>query len=326
MDKLILKEKDFCRRMQQEILPYLEKRQQELWPEREKGRKIHCVWYTADEPKGTVLVSHGFTEFAQKYCENAWYFLRNGYNVCIPEYCGHGFSYRLSDDPSLVDVDDYKRYVQDLLFAAEEMKQMAPNLPLILYGHSMGGGIAAAAAAAQPDLFSKVILSSPMIQPTPGKLRFLAAKTVAYVFCLIGKGKEYIMGQKPYDGQEIFEQSSSTSKERFTYYKDMKDHQVKYQTHAATYRWFQNAAKLNRDLMKSGWKHIEAPVMMIQAEEETSVSIEAMNRFADKIQKAGRTLVKRVTVPGTKHEIYSSNEDAMRMYWQEILDFLNAAS
>ncbi|MDO5540947.1 MAG: alpha/beta hydrolase [Eubacteriales bacterium] len=322
MDKLILKEQDFCLRMQQEVLPYLEKRQQELWLEREKGHKIHCVLYTADDPKGTVLISHGFTEFAQKYCENSWYFLQNGYNVCIPEYCGHGFSYRLLDDPSLVHVDDYKRYLQDLLFAGQKVKQMASDLPLVLYGHSMGGGIAAAAAAAQPDLFSKVILSSPMIQPTPGKLRFFAAKTVAYAFCLIGKEKEYIMGQGPYDGQEVFEQSSSTSKERFTYYKNMKDHQVKYQTHAASYRWFQNAARLNRDLMKYAWKHIQVPVMIIQAEEETSVSKDEMDRFADKIQKAGRAQVKRVTIPGTKHEIYSSNDDAMRKYWREILDFL----
>lgn len=48
------------------------------------------------------------------------------------------------DDPSLVYVDSYHRYVEDLLFVARKQKAEACGLPLVLYSHSMGGGIAAA--------------------------------------------------------------------------------------------------------------------------------------------------------------------------------------
>ena len=53
-----------------------------------------------DMPKGVVVISHGFTESAVKYDEVAYYFLKEGYHVYIPEHCGHGRSYRLTADPS----------------------------------------------------------------------------------------------------------------------------------------------------------------------------------------------------------------------------------
>ena len=79
----------------------------------------------------------------------------------IPEHCGHGRSYRLVEEPSLVHVDSYKRYVADLLFVARTAKKEHKNLKLYLFGHSMGGGIAAAAVAAKPKLFERLVLSSP---------------------------------------------------------------------------------------------------------------------------------------------------------------------
>lgn len=73
--------------------------------------------------KEFFLISHGFTETSEKYKELIYYFLRGGYHVYIPEHCGHGHSYRLVEDPSLVHVDCYKRYVADLLFVARTAKK-----------------------------------------------------------------------------------------------------------------------------------------------------------------------------------------------------------
>ena len=51
------------------VEPYLAIRKRELWPEREPERKIHCVKYHADNPKAVVMISHGYTETAEKYKE-----------------------------------------------------------------------------------------------------------------------------------------------------------------------------------------------------------------------------------------------------------------
>ena len=80
-----------------------------------------------------VVISHGFTENAEKYKEIVYYFIKEHFHVYLPEHCGHGKSYRLVEDPSLVYVDSYHRYVEDLLFVARKAKAEACGLPLVLY-------------------------------------------------------------------------------------------------------------------------------------------------------------------------------------------------
>ena len=137
----ILKEQDYQEQMEHVVEPYLHSKERELWLEREHGKQIYVRCYQAKKARGVVLISHGFTETSEKYKELIYYFLRGGYHVYIPEHCGHGRSYRLVEDPSLVHVDSYKRYVADLLFVARTAKKEHKNLKLYLFGHSMGGGI-----------------------------------------------------------------------------------------------------------------------------------------------------------------------------------------
>ena len=127
----ILKEQDYQEQMEHVVEPYLHSKERELWLEREHGKQIYVRCYQAKKARGVVLISHGFTETSEKYKELIYYFLRGGYHVYIPEHCGHGRSYRLVEDPSLVHVDSYKRYVADLLFVARTAKKEHKNLKLI---------------------------------------------------------------------------------------------------------------------------------------------------------------------------------------------------
>ena len=142
----VLQEKNYAERMQNGVEPYLAAHAEEFYWERESGHPIHVLRYRAFRPRGVVVISHGFTENAEKYKEIVYYFIKEHFHVYLPEHCGHGKSYRLVEDPSLVYVDSYHRYVEDLLFVARKAKAEACGLPLVLYSHSMGGGIAAAAA------------------------------------------------------------------------------------------------------------------------------------------------------------------------------------
>ena len=83
----------------------------------------------------------------------------------MPEHMGHGKSYRLTADPSLVHIDTWKRYVRDFLKICHVIKKTYPELPLVLFAHSMGGAIGTIAAAWEPQLFQKIILNSPMLRP-----------------------------------------------------------------------------------------------------------------------------------------------------------------
>ena len=55
-----------------------------------------------------------------------YYFLKAGYYVYMPEHMGHGQSYRLTSDPSLVHIDTWKRYGEGFF---ENMPYDKKNIP-----------------------------------------------------------------------------------------------------------------------------------------------------------------------------------------------------
>lgn len=325
MEKLILQEQDYREKMKNVVEPYLAVRQRELWPEREPGRKIHCMCYRADSPKGVVMISHGYTETAEKYKEIIYYFLKAQYHVYMPEHCGHGYSYRLTEDLSLVHTDSYERYVGDFLFVSRIAKDENPGLPMFLYGHSMGGGIAAAAAAEGQELYEKIILSSPMVRPLTGKVPWHLSAAIAAVCCKMGKSEKYVIGQRPYTGDERFEDSSSVSLERFEYYQEKRRREPLFQLNAASYGWLHSAAQLNFELQWKSWRKIQAPVLIFQADREYLVSKKEQVRFVVKLSRRGLTDGKMIKVPGTKHEIFNSEGKVLEGYWRKVFAYLQSA-
>lgn len=325
LQDILLPEEEYFIQMETVVKPYLSPRMATEYCEREPGKKIFYARCLCDWPKGVVILSHGYTETIEKHLENIYYFLKNGYHVFMPEHCGHGRSYRMcrdGKDLSLVHVDDYRRYIEDLLFVSHMAKKAYPNLPLFLYGHSMGGGIAGAAAAKEPELFFKVILSSPMIRPSSKPVPWGLACLLAKVFCAAGKSEAYIMGQHPYDGLEEFKDSASVSEARFHYYQKIRQDQPLFQMNGASYGWLLQTAKLNRHLMKSAFKNIACPLLVFQAEKEFFVSKKEQIRFVKKINRQQKGRAELVFVPGVKHEIFNSNSKILEGYWYKILKFL----
>lgn len=323
MEDYVIKDGCFASFMEETAEPFLAQRRKVLRIPREAGRSLYCVRYDAADAIGTVVISHGFTETAEKYSEAICCFLKHRYHVYMPEHCGHGHSYRLVDDLSLVHVDRYERYVRDLLAVADTAKRDHPESPLFLFAHSMGGGIAAAALSVQPDLFEKAVLSSPMIRPLTGSVPWPAAKLLANILCRMGKAEQYVPGGHAFDGKETFEDSAATSRERFAYYQKKRSAEPLYQMNAASCGWLNEMARLNRFLMEEGWRRIKTPLYIFQAQNDTFVSRGEQDRFAEKIKRAGMTSVEKTCVAGTKHEIFCSGEQARRAYWEQVFYFLS---
>jgi acylglycerol lipase len=116
------------------------------------------VW-RAQTPRGNVLLTHGFGEYAGRYVDR--------YHALIPTLVAQGFTVYAADQRGhgasggARAVVDVRELVQDH-FAAREALRADPH-PLFLLGHSMGGLVTAASAARDPRGISGVILSSPAL-------------------------------------------------------------------------------------------------------------------------------------------------------------------
>ena len=319
---LLLQEESFEKEMQHKVEPYLTKRRTPLYLSHNTNQSLFCVSYLTDtqNPKGVILISHGFTETAEKYKECAYYFLNSGYHVYILEHCGHGRSYRLNTDLSLVHIDRYERYVDDLLLTARTIHKTHPELPLYLYAHSMGGGIGVGSCRCEPEMFHKIILSSPMISTSTGTIPWTVAKLIAYLFCLIGKSGDYVPGHRPFQGEELFEDSASTQSPLSILPKLPSARAAV--PNECRLRLALSDRPSESLLLKEATHKINIPLLLLQAENDTFVSARAQEEFIAGLRQH-HTPVRLIKLPNTKHEIYQSNNNVLSDYWNTIRTFLN---
>ncbi|OKL48752.1 alpha/beta hydrolase [Boudabousia marimammalium] len=115
----------------------------------------------AEKPIGVVLLVHGYAEHSGRYRELIEELNQHDLTVVTYDHASHG----LSEGPrAQVDVNDLLRQHYRV---RKQVREMFPNLPLFLLGHSMGGLITAASVLTQPDDIAGVVLSGPALGLRP---------------------------------------------------------------------------------------------------------------------------------------------------------------
>ena len=104
---------------------------------------INTVLYEADteQTKGIVIVCYGFGEHVEMYNELAEHLQQHGYTCVLYDQRGHGPAPDGRKKWFGI-IDSYQCFLDDADAVAEAMRAMKPGVPVVLYGHSMGGNIA----------------------------------------------------------------------------------------------------------------------------------------------------------------------------------------
>lgn len=105
-----------------------------------------------------VLVVHGILEHAGRYAEMAQHLNRAGIAVWGVDLRGHGRS-----SGSRVWTDHFDRYLDDVSLVLAEAQTAHPDLPIFLFGHSMGGLIVLQSRLAEANPPAGLIVSAPAI-------------------------------------------------------------------------------------------------------------------------------------------------------------------
>lgn len=123
------------------------------------GITLYTQSWCADQPKATLVLVHGISEHSARYRHVGEYLAAHGYTVHTMDLRGHG---RSPGKRILVrQIDEHSHDVGALLQWA---RQGAPNLPLFLLGHSMGGLIVTYHTLTQSPDLRGVILSGPALK------------------------------------------------------------------------------------------------------------------------------------------------------------------
>ena len=104
--------------------------------------KIHvCRWMPEGEPKAVFQIVHGIAEVAERYDAFAQVLAQRGFVVVADDHMGHGESVGEGDAKGYF-TGGWFSAVADSYHLLEMTKAEYPNIPYVLFGHSMGSFMA----------------------------------------------------------------------------------------------------------------------------------------------------------------------------------------
>lgn len=123
------------------------------------GSKSHTWCPNGICARATIVLQHGFTEYAERYLDSHHDFIREltaaGYTVYALDMWGHGRS------PGTRGVTHVGKAIKDHI----ELRRLASEdgLPIILFGHSLGGLVTAGSATTEVENINGVIMMGPAL-------------------------------------------------------------------------------------------------------------------------------------------------------------------
>lgn len=117
-------------------------------------------------PRGIVLICHGLAEHSRRYEGFASALAAHGYHVFAHDHRGHGET--MAADAQLgifARRNGAEKVIADVMAMRELAVETYPGLPVILFGHSMGGLIALNVATEHPQAFNALTIWNSNFNP-----------------------------------------------------------------------------------------------------------------------------------------------------------------
>lgn len=276
------------------------------------------------EIKGIFHLVHGMTEYIDRYDHLFSYLAENGY-VCFGfDNLGHGKTAKDDSELGFIAHNNGWRYlVNDVVAFSDAVKQMYPNLPFTLMGHSMGSFIARIVFENYSDRYDKLIICG-TAGPNP----------LSKAGILFAKFKKIINGEK-YVSNTVYNLAFGSYNKRFggeTDYEWLtKDRNTieKYQNDKFCTFKFSVSAMI--DLMKllstcnhkKWFENIDKskPILLISGEDDPVGNYgKGVKTVYEKLKLSGAD-VKLKLYPDCRHEIH--NDTCKDEMFQDILNFID---
>ena len=122
------------------------------------GRSIYTkTWLPDKDPCANIILVHGIGEYCERYQHVAEFLTGIGCAVYGFDHIGHGKSAGKRGCMSYADafsiISTFK----------SELRRQFPEIPVIIYGHSMGGGVVLSYGTQYPEDVAGIIATSPAV-------------------------------------------------------------------------------------------------------------------------------------------------------------------
>lgn len=243
-----------------------------------------------------IVLVHGIGEHIERYNDVADFFAKNDFAVTGIDHYGHGRS-----DGARGSTKGYEFYFNYIAAFIEYVKHTCQK-PVVLYGHSMGGGIVTAFVLKRHPDIEAVIISSPAF--------LLSTQTPPLLMLLLSLLNKIAPSFRIKQGLDI-NKISHDKKQVETFINDPLRHE-------------RISIRLAYDMIKNGeWciKHardLQIPALLIHGDHDAFTNVEGSRTFA---KNAPQELLTYKEWKGGYHELH--NEPERMQVLQFILEWLH---
>jgi len=258
-------------------------------------RKLYA-WYLAPEiqPKAIILMVHGHGEHSKRYLNWAERFTANGYAFLAWDHFGHGLS-----DGKRGHINHYEQFMLEIDLAITKASEYFPTVPIILYGHSMGGNIVLNHAIRRCCRANGIIVTSPWL-----RLSIPISPFVDFFVSVLGFITPFITIRSKVLPSEISHIDEEVEKYKY-------DPLIHNKISPRLYLAIRNAGLYAVKYAK----RIKTPVLIMHGEEDEITDFNTSKEIAEKIEGCAF-----VPWPNMYHELH--NETVRGLVFETILKWL----
>lgn len=131
------------------------------------GHQIHVVKYTPEQsPIGHLHILHGMAEHIERYDEFALFLVEKGFIVSGHDHRGHGRTVEKNGQQGyFAESNGFERVTEDVREVLLKVREDMVEMPLVLFGHSMGSFVARRYMQKYSDSLSKVVICGTSYSP-----------------------------------------------------------------------------------------------------------------------------------------------------------------
>ncbi len=143
------------------------------------GLKIFAKDWHVKKAKAVIIIVHGLGEHCQRYAPMASFYNKHEIGFVGYDRRGHGLS-----EGKRGHTIHYQAYLDEIAELLKQTENRYPNIPVFLYGHSMGGNIALNFIIQQKPNIAGLILSGAWIvlYKNPSPLLVAFAKIINIIY------------------------------------------------------------------------------------------------------------------------------------------------
>lgn len=118
-----------------------------------KGNK----WIIDEQPKKTIVIIHGMSEYSLRYDDFACFLNQNGYDVFALDHIGHGLNVDNVNEVMKWEKDTFFKCAENVKILVDQLKK--ENREVYIFAHSMGSFIGQLLIEKYPEITKKIVLS-----------------------------------------------------------------------------------------------------------------------------------------------------------------------